>query len=135
MNIRSREILWLTVNGLTALRGLLALESILLAERSQFNLSLPLALTAALMDMIDGALARKWHVTSELGAYSDAIADGAFLAAFAANAVHAAYEINALGLHDAFTDDRALLTIPVAALGISFGFFRFSSEYRRRHPS
>ena len=62
-------------NILTSFRILLTPVIILLGITNHYKLLITLAIITALTDSIDGILARRWNVVSELGAKLDAIAD------------------------------------------------------------
>lgn len=68
---------WLP-NILTGFRIIFTPIIIFLGFSKQIKLVILLAIIAALTDLIDGKLARKWNVVSELGAKLDAVADKIF---------------------------------------------------------
>lgn len=65
-------------NILTSVRLVLTPIIIILGLLDKMNLVLVLILIAALTDLFDGMLARKFHTVSELGAKLDAISDKVF---------------------------------------------------------
>jgi cardiolipin synthase (CMP-forming) len=75
-------------NTLTILRILLVPVTVWCLTTGQFGLALAAFVTAGLTDGVDGYLARRFHLQTELGAYLDPLADKALLvSAFVALAV------------------------------------------------
>ncbi|MDR3179658.1 MAG: CDP-alcohol phosphatidyltransferase family protein [Holosporaceae bacterium] len=62
-------------NTLSILRIFLAIFFILLLFKKNFSAAAGVFAFAAITDFLDGFWARKWHVTSELGAIIDPLAD------------------------------------------------------------
>ena len=63
------------VNGITALGLLFAALACVLLARGEQPLAFVLVITAMILDMLDGPIARKAGVTSQLGSWLDSCAD------------------------------------------------------------
>jgi len=65
-------------NSLAILRIILTIIIVICGSFGKTNIIIILAVIAALSDLVDGKLARKWNVTSLIGAKLDAVADKIF---------------------------------------------------------
>ncbi len=79
-------------NSITSLRFALVLPLITALDRYDVALAVGLLMLIMLSDVLDGWLARRWHVCSSFGAYLDASADFTVLfAAFGMLVAHGVY--------------------------------------------
>ena len=66
-------------NILTLTRGVLSPIVIILAVCKNYKVALVVAIIAAITDLFDGKLARKWNTVTDLGAKLDALCDKVFV--------------------------------------------------------
>lgn len=71
---------WITPNGVSIFRALLALPILALLYFDLLGLSIALYVFAAILDYWDGALARGRHAITDLGKFLDPMCDKGFLA-------------------------------------------------------
>ena len=86
----SQSRLFFIPNSVTAANIVVGFVSMLAAADGRFNLAVYLLLCAILLDMSDGILARKLHVTSKFGQEMDSLSDSMSFCAAPAFLVHQA---------------------------------------------
>lgn len=74
MNSQDR-LHFIIVNCVTGINLVLGLVSVIAVANDQLTLAAGLLLTCALVDGLDGPLARRWEVSSDFGAQFDSLAD------------------------------------------------------------
>ena len=117
----TREQKKLIPNILTIARIILTIVIIILGLTGHINLVIIFTILAALTDFFDGFLARKWKVTSLVGAKLDAVADKFF----------------AIGLIACLTNKLSILYLPLIIeiiLCISNLYFHFKSGKTKSLP-
>jgi len=72
---RRNRLQFIVVNCVTGINLVLGLLSVIAVANDQLTLAAGLLLTCALVDGLDGPLARRWEVSTDFGAQFDSLAD------------------------------------------------------------
>lgn len=78
---RARQLVYTASNGLSLMRLLMAVPMVVVLWHGQRQMAVALGIAAAVTDMLDGHIARRFRQESELGKILDPLADKVFVAA------------------------------------------------------